>query len=185
MLNWLALDNTRGVGFDEAVGGGVNGAPSVQGLADGVDDASEEGFADGDLEDFAGAADEIALADGGVIAEDNGTNVVAFQIHGHAIGAIGEEEHLLCHDAGQSINAGNTVAGLEDVSDFVLIQAQAELAEVFLEDSRDGLRINCKLRHGHIVVRCVDEFQRISGKGEGWVLRLPINHAGLHPERRY
>lgn len=115
------------------------------------------------------------MADGGVIAEDNGANVVALQIHGHSIDAIGEEEHFLRHDAGQSINAGDTVAGLEDVSDFVLIQAQAELAEVLLKDGRDGLCINRKLRHGHIVVRYGDEFQRISGKGRA---RGRGNHEG-------
>ena len=73
---------------------GLDGALVVERAPERVDHAADHGLADGHLEHAAGALDQVALLDEGVLAEQHGADVVLFEVERQADDVVRELEHL-------------------------------------------------------------------------------------------
>ena len=91
----------------------------VNGLAERVDDATDEGVADGHAHDAAGALDLVAFFNLGVFAEQHHADLIFFQVHGDAGHAVREAEQFAGHDLVEAIDAGDAVAEGDDRAHFV------------------------------------------------------------------
>ena len=116
----------------------VRGPLPSMGLPRAVDDAPEEAAADGDVDDVAGAGDGVALADAGVVAEDDDADVVGLEVEGHAFDAGGGElDEFAGHDVLEAEDAGDAVADGENLAGFGDVLLSIERGDLFLEDFRD------------------------------------------------
>ena len=86
----LAVDDAGGQALDGQRLRGGDGALVVDGLAQRVDHAADHGLADGHGENLAGALDLVAFAELGVVAEDDGADLVFFKREGEARDAVRE-----------------------------------------------------------------------------------------------
>src|SRR5258708_13279244 len=85
----------------------------------------------------AGALDGLAFLDLAVGAEDHDADIVGFEIERHAAGAVLELDHLAGLDIVQTVNAGNTVADGQHLSDFGDFGLLTEILDLVLEDRRN------------------------------------------------
>ena len=102
---------------DELVGG--DGAFVVDGLAERIHHAADQGVADGHAHDASRALDLVAFLDLGVLAEKHDADLVFFQVHGDAGDVVRECEQFSGHDFVEAVDAGNAVAKGDDCADFV------------------------------------------------------------------
>ena len=109
------------------------GPAAIQRIAQGIDHAAQNGVADRDGEQAAGAADFVPLVNLEVIAEDDHAHRVFFEVEGQAEDIVGEFDHLAGHDAGEAIDAGHTVAHLDDPPDFADVDFRLVLLNFVLD----------------------------------------------------
>src|SRR6185437_646873 len=77
------------------------------------------GFADGNGENLARTLDFVAFADLGIVAHDDGADVVLFERQGEPGDAMGEAEQLAGHHLVEAVESGDPVAERGDGADFV------------------------------------------------------------------
>ena len=118
--NALALDDAGGIALDGAVFLGFNIALAVHGLAQSVDHAANQRFADGHGYNLARALHGVALADALVVAQHNDSHGVFLQVQRHAVFAVGEAHQLIGHALFQAAHTGNAVADHQDGAGIVL-----------------------------------------------------------------
>jgi hypothetical protein len=114
----LAVDDTGGEAFDGVELVGDDGTFAVNGLAKGIDDAADHGFADWHGHDASGAFNFIAFAEVLVFAEEHCANLIFFQVHGDAGNPMRELNELTGHDAFEAVDAGDTIAQRDDRTSF-------------------------------------------------------------------
>ena len=114
--------------------GGIDRAFAVDRLTERIDDATDEGVADGDLGDVAGPFDLVAFADFGVGAEDRDTDIVGFEVQHHSVDIIGELHQLGHLDIFQTPDAGNTVTDLQHGADRLHLEFGFEPLELLSYD---------------------------------------------------
>src|SRR5690606_997208 len=107
---------------------------AVDRLAQRVDHAAQQGRADRHFHDLAQALDLVAFLDAAVVAEDHDADIVALQVQGHALGAVGELHHFAGHDVVQAIDPGDAVADRQDLADIADLGLIAEAGDLLLED---------------------------------------------------
>ena len=117
---------------------GDDRALAVDGVAEAVDDATEQALANGRLEDLAGAAHQAALADRRRLAHDGDADVVLFEVQheaGDVLVARFELDQLAGQglveavDARDAVTRGQHGAGLGDV-DLAIVVADLALQDV-------------------------------------------------------
>ena len=91
----------------------------VERLAERVHDPPEQAFAHGDLQQLARCAHLSAFVQLRVVPEDDDANLGLFQVEGEARDALSEVEHLVEHDAVESLDACDAVANLANHADRV------------------------------------------------------------------
>ena len=133
----LALDDAGGVALDGAQLLRVDGALAVNGLAEGIDDAADEGLADRDGHDAARALDKAALADADVRAEHDDADAALLEVQRHAERAVLEAEQLVGLAFIQSMHLGDAVADLNDVADLILLRLGCIIFDLILDDLTD------------------------------------------------
>ena len=115
-----ALDDARG-DFFNGVGGVVRDrALAIDRAAEGVHDAAEETLADGHGEEFAGGFGLGALADLGVVAENDDANLGFLEVEGETHDAIGKFDHFIQLHGAEAFDAGDAVADFADGADIGL-----------------------------------------------------------------
>ena len=82
LAHGLAVDDAGGEALDGQRLGGGDGALVVDGLPERVDDAADHGLADRHARDLAGALDLVAFAELGVVAENDGADLILFKVQG-------------------------------------------------------------------------------------------------------
>ena len=95
LVHGLAAHDARRLDLDAALDAADDVAPTVDRLAEGVDDAAEHRVADGDAEDAAGGLDGLALLDAVGVAEHDGADRLLVEVQGEADGAVLELEQLV------------------------------------------------------------------------------------------
>src|SRR5262249_35127785 len=120
---------------DGAAQGGDDRPLAVARIAERIDDAADDGVADGDAEKLAGAAHLVALGDFEVLAEDDHTDGVFFEVEGDAADAGAREfDHLPGHDRGQAVDTGDAVAHFQDAADLAGVDLRPVLINFRLEN---------------------------------------------------
>jgi len=74
--------------FDTRSLGLLDGALSVDGIAEGIDDSAEQTVADRHVDDGARSLDDVALPDDLVVTEHDNTHVVRLQVQSHSLQKI-------------------------------------------------------------------------------------------------
>ncbi|SKV10651.1 Uncharacterised protein [Mycobacteroides abscessus subsp. abscessus] len=148
LRNTLTLDHARGLELEGTTGLGFDVAAAVDRLAQWVDDAAEEGVADGHREHFTGALDLLAFFDVLEVTEDNGADAALVEVQRHAQHATGELEEFLGHHGGQTLDVGDAVTGVGDDADFFAGGVGRERRDVLLDRAGDIRRGDRQLCHG-------------------------------------
>src|SRR4051794_9416582 len=148
LLHRLAIDHTGRLDLDPADDVGVDRALAVDGLTEGVHDATEQPVADRNGEDAAGGPDGLALFDLLVRAEHDGADRLLVEVQGQTELAVLELQQLVDGRVGQPRNAGDSVAHLDDVADRVLFEGGAEPSQPLLQNGGDVVGAEGDVGHG-------------------------------------
>jgi len=106
----LPVDDAGGLDLELPVVVGLDRALAVDRDAQRVDHAAEHRLADRHLHDLAGPLDRHAFLDFEVRPEDDGADVVLFQVEGHAHDPARKFEQLVGHRVFESVQTGDAVA---------------------------------------------------------------------------
>jgi hypothetical protein len=113
---------------------GLDRALAVDRLAECIDDAAEQAFADRDFDDGARAFDGLALFDRSVVAENDDADIVIRQIERHAALAALELDHFAGLDVVEPVDVGDAVADRQHLADFGNLGFLAEILDLLFED---------------------------------------------------
>jgi hypothetical protein len=90
LVDGLAGQDTGGLELSTAALSSLEGTLSVDGVTESVNDTSEEGLADGNVDNLSGTLDSLALLDQTIGTEKHNTDLAGFQVHAHALDTGGE-----------------------------------------------------------------------------------------------
>ncbi len=110
LLDRLAADDPGRLDFDAAGFGRLDRTLVVNRLAECVDDAAEQAFADRHFCDSSGALDLVAFLDCLRVAEQHGADVVLFKIQHQPENLVWKFEQLAERGILQAVDSGDTVA---------------------------------------------------------------------------
>src|SRR5205814_5643615 len=105
LLHRAPVYNARRVALDRPKLLGVDRTFAVDGLPERIDDAAYQGLADRHLRDAAGAADDVALLDRAVVAQQHGADVVFFEVEHHPDDVAGKLQQLARHRLLEPVDA--------------------------------------------------------------------------------
>jgi hypothetical protein len=137
LFDRLTLDDARRRVLDRAELRVGYRAFAVDGVAERIDDASQESRADGDRRDAARAPDLHALFDLGVGPEDDDADAILFEIERDALEAVGELDELRLLHGLEPVDAGDTRPDLDDGADLIFVNVALEVRDLALQDSGD------------------------------------------------
>jgi hypothetical protein len=137
LVDRLALHDAGRLELHAAAELAVDGALAVDGLAERVHHAADEGGAHGHVDDAAGALDRVAFADLLVAAEDGDADVVVFEVEHEAHQLAGELHQLAGHGALETVHAGDTVTDGEHGTGLHHFDGLLVRSDLLLDDLRD------------------------------------------------
>ena len=138
LVNGFARHDAGRDFFNGIIFGGGDGTFAVDGVAECIDCAAEEGFADGNGEELAGGLDFVAFFEEGDVAEDDAADFVFFEIERDANGAAGELHHLVIHDLGEAVDFGDAVGDGADLAGVLFDGLAGELGNLLFDLVEDG-----------------------------------------------
>src|SRR5690606_11355806 len=118
LVHRLARDNAGGLDVNALALGALDRTLAVDRIAQRIDHAAEQALADRRVDDGASALDGLAFLDLAVGAANHDTDIVGFEVQRHAARAVFELDHLAGLDVVEAIDAGDTVADGQHLSDF-------------------------------------------------------------------
>ena len=95
--------------FQGTASGGLDRSQVINRLAQRVNHAAQEGVANRNRKDLAGALNALAFGDAGEVAKDNDTNIAGIKVLGQAQSAVFEAKQLIGHDGGKTLHLGDAV----------------------------------------------------------------------------
>ncbi len=140
LLHRLALDHTRRPELERATLGRLDRAGSVERIAERIDDATEQGVTDGDVDDGPCPLDRLTLLDVLPLAEQGNADVVLLEVERDADDAVLELEPLERDGVLEAVDAGDPVADLEHRAHLGEVGLDVVLLDPRLEDRRDLFR---------------------------------------------
>ncbi len=108
-MDRLALGHAGRLEFQCTGGFGLDFAEVVDGLAQGVNHAAEEGVAYRYGQNLTRTVDFLAFFDSGEVTEDDDTDLANVKVLGQAQGAVFKAKQLVRHDRGKALNTGDAV----------------------------------------------------------------------------
>jgi hypothetical protein len=129
--------DTRSLELGTALGGSVDGALAINGVAESIDDTAEKLRADGDIDNLSGTLDNLTLLDETVGTEKHNTDLAGFEIHAHSLDARGELNQLLSLDIGHTMDTSDTVTDGKDTSSLGKARFLLDTTDSLLKDGRD------------------------------------------------
>jgi len=146
----LATGDARRLDLHAALDGADDGSLAIDGLTEGVHDATEQCVTDRHREDATGGPHRRSLLDcGGMlgIADDHGADGVLVEVQGETDGAALELEELVDADVGKARHAGDTVAHLEHPTDLRRFERGVVSRQVLLEGGGDVAGVDGEFSH--------------------------------------
>ena len=120
---------------------------------------TQQTFADGHVNDGAGPFDGVAFLNVPVVAENNDTDVVGFQVERHALDAAREFDHFAGLDLIEAVDASDTVTNGQHLTDFRDFGFGAKVGDLFLENGGDFRGADF---HGRIpFIACLSEVAEV------------------------
>ena len=113
-VNALSGNNAARHTLNSAVCGRLNGSLAVYGLSERIDNTSQHGIANGNLNHSSGRLDSIAFTDIFCTAQKYHADVILFQIQHHAVYIPGELKKLALHGIFQTMYTRNSIRHLDD-----------------------------------------------------------------------
>ena len=107
---------------------------AVDRLAERVDDAADQLFADGHRNDAAGALDRVPFLDLRVVAEQHRADALLFEVQRDAENAVRKLEHLAGHRLFDAVHARDAVADRDDRADFGDVDIDGIAADLVADD---------------------------------------------------
>jgi len=126
-------DPLDGIGF---LGG--DRALAVDRVAEGVDRAAEQRFADRHRQQAAGGLHLVALLQLGDVAQDDAADLGFFQVERDADGTAGELHHLVVHHLREAFDLGDAVRDRADDAGVLLDGLAGELGDLLFDLFEDG-----------------------------------------------
>ncbi|MBW4054232.1 MAG: hypothetical protein HIU83_02290, partial [Proteobacteria bacterium] len=127
LMNRFTVNNSGGLDLNLAEAACVDGAFTIDRLANGVNNTTNQCIANRYFGNTSGALDGVAFLDLGEFSENGSANIIFFQVEDHAGNTAGELKQLTGHGASQAMNTGNTVtdgdnsAGLRHFNLFAIL----------------------------------------------------------------
>ncbi len=137
LLHRLALDHARSLELQRAALARLDRAGTVHRVAERVDDAAEQGVADGHVDDGAGPLDRLALLDLLPLAEERDPDVVLLEVERDPDDAVLELEPLERDAVVEPVHAGDAVSDLEHRADLGEVGLDVVVLDPGLEDRGD------------------------------------------------
>ena len=109
---------------------GFDGSLAVERVAQGVHHAAEQARADGDLEQAPRGLAGVSLAQAAGVADDDGADLVLFEVHGKAHDAARKLDHFIEHGVAQPFDAGDAGADGRDGADVFLRGGGGDVADL-------------------------------------------------------
>ncbi len=137
-MHRLARDDAGRLHLDAAALRTLDRTLAVDRLTERIDHPAEQLLADRHVDDRAGAADGVALADRLVVAEDDDADIVGLEIERHAADTGAREvDQLPGHYVLQTEHAGDAVAHGEHLAGLGDVLLGVERGDLLLEYLRD------------------------------------------------
>ena len=122
-------------------------ALAVDRLAERVDDAADQLFADRHRDDAVRPLDRVAFLDFRVVAEEHRADALFFEVQRDAEDAVRKLEHLAGHRLLDAVHARDAVADRHDGADFGDVDVDGVAADLVADDLGDffGLDVHSRL----------------------------------------
>ena len=99
-----------------------------------IDDPAQQLLANGHRDDSAGALDDVAFLDLGVLAQQHRADAVLFEVQRDAEDPVRKLEHLARHGPLDAVNAGDAVAERDDAAHFGDVDLDRVAANLLADD---------------------------------------------------
>ena len=130
----LSVGNTCRFHFNVAVFVCLDVAVTVNRLSQRIDYAADNRIAYRNLHEAACSFYRVAFLNGFGIPQKNRTYVAFFQVHSHAVNAIGQFEQFTGHTIFQAVDMGDTVADFKNRTYFIDIEVYFVVFNLFFND---------------------------------------------------
>jgi len=137
LLDRLPGDDAGGLQSNPVPLLAADGALAVNGVTQGINDTSKDLVTNGDIHNGSGSLDNVSLLDELVITEHDNTNVVRFQVEGHALESRAELHHLLGLDVLETIDTSDTISNGEHTACLLKVDGGGGAEDSLLEDGGD------------------------------------------------
>jgi len=134
LLDGLPPGNARSHHFERTRLRREDRAFPVQRVAQRIDNPPHDGLAHGHRQKLSCAFDFISLGDLEIIAKNDNTHRVLFEVEDLPAHAAGEFDHFAGHRPSQAIDARDAVADFEHPADFAGLDLPAKVFNLFLND---------------------------------------------------
>src|SRR5262245_31827422 len=168
-MHRFARDDAGRLNIDASALLGLDRALTVDGIAQRIDDAPEQTLADRHIDDRVGAFDSLTFHNLTVIAKDDDTDIIDFEVECHAAHTVFELDHLAGLHIVEAINAGDTVADRQHLSDFGYFGFLAEILDLLFENGGNFCGADIHQRASFIAILIELSFVR----SELSTMRLP------------
>jgi len=137
-LDGLTENHPGSLAFKRHFGGGVlDGAFAIEGIPQCVDDPAQQAFSSHEGSDFTGTFHGIVFLYQGRVTEQNGSNIVFFEVHCNAPGTVVEFQQLSRADISQPVNADHTVTHLQHDTGFIQLDHVAYALQFVAQEFAD------------------------------------------------
>merc|ERR1712166_1506300 len=121
LVHGFARDNTGSFKLHSLSLVGHNGTFAIDGLTEGVHDATEHAGANWDIHNGTSSLHNISFLNFSIVTEHHNTYIVGFQVESHALDARVELYHLTGLDFSETEDTGNTVTNGDNSTELLKV----------------------------------------------------------------
>ena len=130
LVDGLSGDDSGGLELDSLSSVGLDGAETIDGDTEGVDDSAEHALSDGHIDDGPGSLDDITLLDLSVVTQDDDTYVVRLEVESHTLDSGAELNHFSSLHLHEAENSRDTVSNRDNSSELFQVILEKHIKSV-------------------------------------------------------